>query len=116
MQRHSFALYALIIGLATVFGYFGYDKFANPLIWIGWLPPWMDGLLGLSKEVWLKVTAGIEIVLAILIIVPKVKVRQAGAVLMALHLIGVLTQTGFNDIAIRDFGLLMASVGLFFLL
>ncbi len=35
--------WTLIAGLAFVFIYFGIDKFVHPLIWIGWMPAWLDG-------------------------------------------------------------------------
>ncbi len=106
----------LTIGLAVVFGWFGIDKFLTPLIWIGWMPLWMEGLMGMPTETWLKIVGVSEIIMALLIIIPIRKVRMVGAVLIALHLVAILTQTGWSDIGVRDTGLLFSALALLFLL
>lgn len=116
MQRESYAKWLLIAGLAFVFGYFGIDKFVHPDIWIGWMPTWMDGLLGLNRDVWLNITGAAEVVIAVLLLIPVRVVQRAGAILVALHLIAVLTQVGWNDVGIRDIGLLLSAISLAFLL
>lgn len=116
MQRSVIARNILIIGLAFVFASFGIDKFIHPEIWIGWMPTWMDGLLGMPRETWLTAVGAFETLLAVLLLVPVRAVRQTGAILCVLHLAGILTQTGWNDIAVRDIGLLLMSLGLFALI
>lgn len=116
MNRKNLALIFLIGGLAFVFGWFGIDKFVHPTIWIGFLPTWMDGFLGLSKNVWIVIVGASEILFAVMILVPVRIVRQAGTVLIALHLVAVLWQVGWNDIGVRDLGLFASSLALFFLL
>lgn len=116
MDRNRLARGFLIAGLAFVFGYFGIDKFIHPLVWIGWMPPWMDGLLGFSKDVWLQITGALEIFFSLLLIIPVRRMQQTGAILVALHLVAVLTQTGWNDIAIRDIGLMLSSLALLLML
>jgi hypothetical protein len=106
----------LIIGLAFVFGYFGIDKLITPLVWIGWIPLWMEGLLGMTRETWLSIIGIGEIFLAVLLLIPHLLVRKVAAALSTLHLLGILTQTGWNDVAVRDIGLLAAAVALFLLL
>ena len=116
MNRKGLAIILLLSGLALVFGWFGIDKFRNTFMWVGFLPSWMDGFLGYSKDIWIAVIGAIEILLAVMIVIPVRRVRQTGASLMALHLLGILTQVGWNDIAVRDIGLLMSSVALLMLL
>lgn len=116
MQRKTVAIILLALGLAFVFGAFGIGKFEDPLLWIGWMPAWMDGLLGLPQSTWLRIVGLTEILLALLLLIPVRTVQRVAAILMALHLLGVLTQTGWNDIAIRDIGLLLSSLALLFLL
>ena len=116
MQRNYLPGILLSAGLAFVLGNFGIDKFVHPLIWIGWLPDWMDGLASLSKEAWLTVIAIAEIIMAVLILIPVRQVRMTGCILIALHLLGILTQVGWNDIAVRDIGLLAAVLALLGLL
>ncbi len=116
MQRQTFAIWSLKIGLIFIFGYFGIDKFLHPLLWIGWIPPWMDGLLGMTKDVWLQIIGGMEMLFALLLLIPIRPIQKTGAALMALNLIGILTQVGWNDMGARDFGLMMMSIALFLLL
>lgn len=116
VEHNRLARNFLIAALAFVFAYFGVDKFQNPIIWIGWMPAWMEGLLGMSKNVWLQITGVTEILFAVMLLIPHRRIRQAGAILIPLHLVAVLTQTGWNEIAVRDIGLLLSSIALFFLL
>lgn len=116
MQRQAAGKMLLIAGLGLVFGVFGVDKFLSPFVWIGWIPTGMEGLLGLSRGVWLRVIGFAELLMAILVIIPLQRVRQTGATLMALHLVAILTQTGWSDIGIRDTGLLLSALALLFLL
>ncbi len=115
MPHIKLAKYSLVIALAFVFLVFGIGKFTTPLAWIGFLPAWMDGLMGFSKNIWLQIIAVSEIAMAILITIPNHYVRKTGAVLIVLHLLAVLWQVGWNDIAVRDTGLLLSGIGLFFL-
>lgn len=116
MQRTSLAKYCLIAGLVFVFGYFGIDKLVHPDNWIGWIPLWMEGFAGLPRLTWLMVIGISEIVLALLLLVPARSVRMTGAVLIALHLVAILTQVGWNDVGVRDIGLLFGALSLIFLL
>lgn len=116
MQKKSLGIWLLTLGLAFVFAYFGIDKLIHPLVWIGWIPLWMEGLLGLSRESWLLITGILECLFAILLLIPQRTIQRLGAALIALHLLAVLTQTGWNDIAVRDIGLLLSSLALLTLL
>ena len=116
MQRQSLPFWILTAGLVFVFGFFGVDKFVHPEVWIGWIPLWMEGLLGLTRDTWLSIIGFTEAFFAVLLLVPVRLVRKIGAALIAIHLIGILTQVGWNDIGIRDIGLLSASAALLCLL
>ncbi len=116
MQRNSVAKWLLILGLVFVFGDFGIDKFLHPIFWIGWLPSWMDGLAGLPKDGWLKIIGALEILFSIFLLIPVRKLQQTGAILMILHLIGILTQVGWNDVAVRDIGIMVSAIALLALL
>lgn len=116
MQRKTFSDLLLTAGLAFVFIYFGVDKFVHPTWWIDWMPTWMEGLMGFSRSGWMYITGALEILFAVMLIIPIRIIRQSGAILCALHLVAVLTQTGWNDIAVRDIGLLFMSLGLFALI
>ncbi len=116
VKSKSAILWPLIAAQVIVFGYFGYAKFAEPIVWIGFLPTWMNGFLGLPKETWLSVIGIAEIIIAILVLLPVRTVRRFGAGLACLHLCAILTQVGWNDIGARDLGLLLGTIALFTLL
>lgn len=116
MQRSALAQWLLIAALVIVFGWFGIDKFLSPGLWIGWIPAWMEGLMGLPRETWLKIIGTSEMLFAVLLLIPQRRIRQAAALLIALHLIAVISQTGWNDIGVRDIGLLLSSLSLLALL
>lgn len=116
MTNTATARYTLAAGLAFVLVVFGIDKFLHPLVWIGWIPKSFDGLIGMSQGTWLRLIGTVEVFLGVLVIVPKALVQKIASVLIALHLVAILTQTGWNDIAVRDIGLLFMTIGLFYLL
>ena len=116
MQSQSLSKFILIAALVIVFGWFGIDKLVEPYLWIQWIPPWMDGLGGVRSNVWLTIIGVVEILFALLLLIPKRRVQQVAVVLMIGHLIGVLTQTGWSDIGVRDFGLLLSGAALLLLL
>lgn len=104
----------LIFGLAFVFGYFGIDKLIHPELWTQWMPVWMDGLMGFSTEGWVKVIGIVEIILAAGLVIPWPGTQRIAAGLSVFHLAAILTQTGWNDIAVRDIGLLAMALALTF--
>lgn len=116
MDRNRTAQYVLIGSLAFVFGYFGIDKFVTPLLWIDWIPDWLTGVLGASKEQWLQFIGAIEILTAIGLLIPVRRLRQVACVGAILQLLGILTQTGWNDVAVRDINILLSAAALLFLL
>lgn len=116
MQRPTLALWTLTLGLASVFAFFGVDKFLHPIVWIGWIPEWMEGLLWIDSGLWLQIIGTFEIFCAVLILVPIHTLRKAGAMLMTLQLIAILPIVGFNDVGVRDFGLLLSTMALWMML
>lgn len=116
MQSRSAARWLLTAALVLVFGSFGIMKFTSPLLWIGWIPLWMEGFLTFTRETWLQIFGVLEILLALLLLTPQRTIQRIITALMALHLLAVLTQTSWNDIGIRDLGLLLSSIALLFLL
>lgn len=116
MESTDIAKWSLTLGLAFVFIYFGIDKFLNPLVWIGWMPTWLNGSLGFSVDQWLQIIAVTEIVFGAMLLMPIRIVQKIGSVLVALHLVAILTQTGWNDVAVRDIGLLTMAIALWYLI
>lgn len=74
------ARWTLICGVAYVFLYFGIDKFIHPLVWIGWIPTWMNGLFTIDKSLWLQIIGSTEIAVGIAVLIP-VRIVQKVATL-----------------------------------
>ncbi|MBP9850891.1 MAG: hypothetical protein KBC47_04325 [Candidatus Peribacteraceae bacterium] len=116
MSPITTARWTLIAGVAFVFLYFGIDKLLSPLVWIGWLPVWMDGLAGLEKDRWLQIIAVTEIIIGVGVLIPIRTLQKIAALLGTIHLAGILTQIGWNDIAVRDVGLMCMTIALWYLI
>jgi hypothetical protein len=92
---------------------FGLDKFANLLTdWPGYLAPWIDGLVPGTAQQAMYAVGVVEVVAGVVVAVAP----RIGGWLVAAWLAGIivdlLTVPGFYDIALRDFGLLVAAVAL----
>jgi hypothetical protein len=116
MERSRLAILLLTAGSALVFGIFGAQKLVTPELWIGWMPKWIDGLLGFPKDQWMSAIGVSEILMALFLLFPFRRVRQIGAILMCLHLVAIVWSVGWNEIGIRDLGLLAAAAALLVLI
>ncbi|HXC51733.1 MAG TPA: hypothetical protein VN634_12655 [Candidatus Limnocylindrales bacterium] len=90
---------------------FGLDKFFNVLVsWPQYLAPWIAGLVPGGATAAMSVVGIVEIVAGIVV---ALKPRYGGY-LVAAWLGGIifnlLTYPGFYDVALRDFGLLLAAL------
>jgi uncharacterized membrane protein YphA (DoxX/SURF4 family) len=92
---------------------FGLDKFFNVLTdWPKYLAPWVNDLMPGDAQAFMYAVGGVEILAGVLV---ALKPRY-GAPLVAAWLAGIivnlLTYSGWYDIALRDFGLLLAALTL----
>jgi len=92
---------------------FGADKFAHLLVnWDRYLAPAIAGLSPFSVHVTMDVVGVVEIVAGVVVAV----VPRYGAPLVVAWLAGIVVNLllvpGFYDIALRDFGLLLAALAL----
>ncbi len=112
MQKNpGTAFLVLRIGLALVFFWFAVSQLRDPAMWTGFLPRFVDSL-PVSPENFVRMNAVFEIVCASLLVI-GVWVRGA-ALLLALHLFGIAFTIGMSATGVRDFGLAVASLALFF--
>jgi uncharacterized membrane protein YphA (DoxX/SURF4 family) len=109
-----FQAYALLrTGFAVAPILFGLDKFFEVLVdWPIYLAPWVNDIAPGSAQDFMYVVGGIEILAGLLV---AVKPRY-GAYLVAAWLGGIivnlLSHSGYYDIALRDFGLLIGALAL----
>jgi uncharacterized membrane protein YphA (DoxX/SURF4 family) len=109
-----FQAYALLrTGFAVAPVLFGLDKFFEVLVdWPQYLAPWVNDLAPGSAQDFMYVVGAVEIVAGLAV---ALKPRY-GAYLVAGWLGGIivnlLTHSGYYDIALRDFGLLLGALAL----
>ncbi|MEA2363928.1 MAG: hypothetical protein QOD71_3073 [Thermoleophilaceae bacterium] len=92
---------------------FGLDKFAGVLVdWDGYLAPWINDIVPGSGADAMYAVGVVEIAAGLIV----ATVPRFGAPLVAAWLGGIifnlLTYSGFYDIALRDFGLLVGALAL----
>jgi len=92
---------------------FGLDKFSNLLVhWPKYLAPWINHLVPGSGQEFMYFVGVVEIVAGLAVLLKP----RYGAYLVALWLAGIivnlLSYSGFYDIALRDFGLMLAALTL----
>ena len=92
---------------------FGLDKFANLLTdWPGYLAPFVDRLVPGTAQQAMYAVGVIEIAAGLLVAVRP----RYGAVVVAAWLAGIIVNLlllgGYYDVALRDFGLLVAALAL----
>jgi hypothetical protein len=109
-----FQAYVLLrAGFAAAPILFGLDKFFDVLVeWPIYLAPWVDDLMPGSAQDFMYFVGAVEIVAGLVV---ALKPRY-GAYLVAAWLGGIivnlLSHSGYYDIALRDFGLLIGALAL----
>jgi len=108
------AFVLLYIGYVVLPLWMGIDKYAKVLTddWPGYLAPWIVDLLPFSAQTAMYLVGGVEILAALLV---AIKPRYASFVVaawLAGIIINLLTYSGFYDVALRDFGLLIGALAL----
>ena len=110
-RYQAYALMRLAFIVAPIA--FGLDKFFNVMVdWPQYLAPWINDIAPGTAQQFMYFVGGIEI-LAGLIVALK---PRYGAYVVAAWLGGIivnlLTASGFYDIALRDFGLMLGALAL----
>jgi hypothetical protein len=110
-RYQAYALMRLAFIVAPIA--FGIDKFANVMVdWPVYLAPWINDIAPGSGQDFMYVVGVVEILAGVTV---ALKPRY-GAYIVAAWLAGIiinlLTYSGFYDIALRDFGLMLAALTL----
>ena len=108
MQKYAPVI--LRIGLSLVFLWFGISQLSDPNSWIGILPQWTAGL-AFPQVTFIYLNGGTEVLFGTLLLVGFF--TRIAALILALHLIGIIASVGYSDIAVRDFGLMCATFSVF---
>jgi hypothetical protein len=103
----------LRIGLTAAPIAFGLDKFFNVLVnWEIYLAPWINRLMPGTAHQFMDVVGVVEIVAGLVV---ALRPRYGGylvAAWLAGIIVNLLTYSGYYDVALRDFGLLLAALTL----
>lgn len=92
---------------------FGLDKFFNLLTnWPGYLSPWIDSLVPGTAQQTMYVVGVVEIAAGILVAIRPLIGGYVVAAWLAGIIVNLLLVPGFYDVALRDFGLLLAALAL----
>jgi hypothetical protein len=107
----AFLLLRVVFTVAPIL--FGLDKFAGVLVdWDGYLAPWINDIVPGSASDAMYAVGVIEIAAGLIVALAP----RFGAPLVAAWLGGIifnlLTYSGYYDIALRDFGLLVGALAL----
>jgi hypothetical protein len=107
----AFALLRTVFTVAPIL--FGLDKFFNLLTdWTTYLAPWINDLVPGDAATAMQIVGVVEVAAGILVAVAP----RIGAYVVALWLAGIivdlLTLHDYYDVALRDFGLLVAALAL----
>mgnify|MGYP005810203347 CR=1 FL=1 len=110
------AFWLLRVGFVVLPIWMGADKFVNGLThWPNYLAPWIVDIakdLGLTAQGVMYIVGVIEIVAGIAVAIKPRYAAYVVAAWLAGIIINLLTYSGFYDIALRDFGLLVAALTL----
>jgi uncharacterized membrane protein len=109
--RQAFLLLRTVFTVAPIL--FGLDKFANVLTdWPRYLAPLIDDVVPGTAQQAMYAVGVVEILAGVAVAV----VPRYGALLVAAWLAGIIVNLlligGYDDIALRDFGLLVAALAL----
>jgi hypothetical protein len=107
------AFWLLRIGFAVAPIAFGADKFANVMVeWPKYLAPWVNDIVPGTAQQAMYAVGAVEIAAGLVVLLKP----RYGAWLVAAWLGGIvinlLTYSGYYDIALRDFGLMLGALTL----
>ena len=107
------AFLLLRIGFAVLPIVFGIDKFTNLLTdWQSYLAPWIVDISPLSAYQTMLVVGVVEIVAGLAVALKPRYAAYVVAAWLAGIIVNLLTYSGFYDVALRDFGLLVGALAL----
>lgn len=108
----SYAPVLLRLGMGVVFLFFSYYQFNDPSLWTGIVPKEITAIFAGNAIMLVLMNAWFELVAGICLLI-GFQVRTV-ALLLALHLFGIASTIGISPLGIRDFGLSVATLSIFF--
>lgn len=107
------AFLMLWIGFIAIPLIMGLDKFFNALTnWESYLAPWIENLSPFNAQGTMMAIGIVEIIAAIAMVLRPRYAAFVVALWLAGIIVNLLTYSGFYDVTLRDFGLLVAALAL----
>lgn len=122
----QYAPIILRIGISLVFLWFGLTQLINPESFLGYVPDWLSPHstemmhehpfqslhnLPLNSHIIIMGNGAFETIFGLLLLFGLF--TRISALLLAIHLLIITIGLGYNDIAVRDFGLVIATISIF---
>lgn len=112
LDKYKFLSIPIIrYGLALTILWFGIKQIIDTSWGISWLPSYSN-IVPFSAQTIIYLNGIFEILIAIFLLLGLF--TRTVSLLLCLHLLSLLFIIGYNEIAVRDFGLMAASLGIFF--
>ena len=96
------------IAISIVFLWFGINQLINPENFMGYLPGFI--LLSSYAKTFIYINGILEIIFGTLLILGLF--TRITALILGINLIGIILGLGYNDIAVRDFGLMLITLAI----
>ncbi|OGW68638.1 MAG: hypothetical protein A2036_03225 [Omnitrophica bacterium GWA2_50_21] len=110
MNKDAWSVLLTRVGLGVVFFWFGLDKCLDPDTWQGWVPVFIQNRLPISMNMFLVGQGVVEAVLGLLLVAGFL--TRLASFLCCVILTGIIYFSGFNEVTVRDFGLLVMAVSI----
>ncbi len=107
MDMKKYAPIVVRLAIALVFLWFGSNQIMAPGEWFGYLPGFVPEQ---SMAMFVTFNGIGEIILGLLLVMGLF--TRIVALLLALHLLGIIFFVGYNEIGVRDFGLMLAALSI----
>lgn len=107
----SYSPVVLRIGIAVVFLWFGINQISDPSQWLDYVPQWVSSLSGLSIPTIVFLNGIFEITFGAALLLGFF--TRFVSLILALHMLDIMTIVGLNAIGVRDFGLSIAIIAIF---
>jgi uncharacterized membrane protein YphA (DoxX/SURF4 family) len=110
MTRYGITI--IRIGLAGVLLWFGAQQLMDTTSWTGYVPEMVVSMSGIPAKTLVLANGATEVAFGLMLLLGLF--TRVAAFVMALHLAGIAFSLGVNAVAVRDWGLFAALLGLVF--
>ena len=97
-------------GLGVTILWFGINQLISPNEWVGYLPGWAFAQSLISTTILVYINGLFETITGLMLITNQY--TKIVSILLSLHMILIIFHLGYNDLAVRDFGILVGLIAL----